>query len=156
MAARLHSRLRKWVENACFYEGWALYCEQMMYDQGFYGNDDRSYLRILGGIKFRAARIMADVKLHARKEPVESVLVWMANQFDGDTTGMRQEINYYCLEPTVPMSYLTGKMEIMALRKALKKTEGDNYTLRGFHDKLMAEGAIPPRLFWEIWGLNRQ
>ena len=156
MAARLHSRLRKWVENACFYEGWALYCEQMMYDQGFYGNDDRSYLRILGGIKFRAARIMADVKLHARKEPVESVLVWMANQFDGDTTGMRQEINYYCLEPTVPMSYLTGKMEIMALRKALKRAEGDNYTLRGFHDKLMAEGAIPPRLFWEIWGLNRQ
>lgn len=156
MSARLNNNLRKWVENASFYEGWALYCEQMMYDEGFYGGDERSYLRVLNGIKFRAARIIADIKLHARKEPVESVLVWMAALFNEDTATTRKEINWYCLQPTVPMSYLIGKLEIMALRDAVMQAEGTNFNLRAFHDRLMAEGAIPPRLFWEIWGLPRR
>ena len=57
-------------------------------------------------------------------------------------------------QPTIPMSYLIGKQEIMALREAVKAREGDKFSLKDFHDKLLAEGALPPKLLWDIWKLR--
>ncbi len=53
------------------------------------------------------------------------------------------------------MSYLMGKQEIMKLRQAMMKKEGDNFSLRKFHDALLAEAAIAPALLWNAWGLKK-
>jgi len=155
IASQMTDSVRKWVENMLLVEGWALYCEQMMYDRGFYKSDSRRYLNILRGIRFRAARIIADVKLHARKENVDDVVAWMAGALDADTSAVRAEVNWYVLKPTIPMTYLIGKQEIMALREAVMQKEGEAFSLKAFHDRLLAEGAVPPSLLWDIWDLKK-
>ena len=155
IAAQMSDSIRKWFDNMLFVEGWALYCEQMMYDQGFYKSDSRRYLNILRGIRFRAARIIADVKLHANKETVDEVVAWMAEKLDADTSVVRAEIDWYVLKPTVPMAYLIGKQEIMALRDAVMRKEGEAFSLKAFHDRLLSGGAVPPTLLWEYWGLKK-
>jgi uncharacterized protein (DUF885 family) len=52
------------------------------------------------------------------------------------------------------MSYLAGKLEIVRLREALARKEGEAFSLRTFHDRLLAEGSIPPALMWPILGLE--
>ncbi|UCD17545.1 MAG: DUF885 domain-containing protein [Candidatus Zixiibacteriota bacterium] len=154
IASRTEDSVRKWAENMLMVEGWALYCEQMMYENGFYESDPRRYLNILRGIRFRAARIIADVRLHVQKTDIDEVIAWMVEAVDADTASVRAEINRYVLQPTVPMSYLIGKLEIIRLRDAAKEREGDSFSLKEFHDRLLAEGALPPALLWEIWGLS--
>ena len=154
MASRVDDDVRKWQENSCFYEGWALYCEEMMYNKGFYGTDTRRYLNILGGILFRAARIVVDVKLHTGQMSLDEAVTWMADALDSDTAWTRIEVNRYALNPTIQMSYLIGKLEVLKLRDASKQKDGEGFSLKEFHDKLLSEGSLPPRLLWEIWGLE--
>ncbi|MCX6829428.1 MAG: DUF885 domain-containing protein [candidate division Zixibacteria bacterium] len=154
MSARIPSSVRKWQENNCYIEGWALYCEQMMYDNGFYGSDKRPYLGVLGGIMFRAARIVVDAKLHTGKMSTDEAVQWMSKALDSDSQFIRTEVNRYTLTPTIPMSYLIGKTEVMKLRDAFKAREGDKFSMKDFHDKYLSEGMVPPRLLWEIWNLK--
>lgn len=154
MASRLENPIRKWQENLCSEEGWALYCEEMMYNSGFYGPDKRPYLNMLGGIAFRAARIIVDTRLQTGKFTPDEAVQWMATALDEDTAFSRTEVNWYTLEPTVPMSYLIGKIELLKLREAMKARDGDKFTLKDFHDRFLSEGIVPPRILWEIWNLK--
>ena len=125
-----------------------------MYENGFYGSDSRKYLNILDGILFRAVRIVVDVKLHTGQMTVDEAVRWMANVLQWDTSWARIEVNRYTLTPTVPMSYLIGKLEILELRDAVKEREGESFSLKDFHDRLLSEGSLPPPLIREIWGLE--
>jgi len=44
------------------------------------------------------------------------------------------------------MSYLVGKTQLLALRDEYRKRTGDRFSLRDFHDRLLAEGSIPVSL----------
>jgi hypothetical protein len=157
MASRLDNDVRKWQECAMFYEGWALYCEEMMYHQGFYGDDLRRFQRVIGGILFRAARIIADVKLHTGEFTRDEALKWFTNVMDEPETSawVAIEIDRYTVTPTIPMSYLIGKLEIMKILDDVKEIEGDNFSLKNFHDRLLAVGSLPPKLIWDIWDLEK-
>lgn len=155
LASKLDDDVRKWQESMMLIEGWALYCEEMMSEYGYY-EDERQYLRVLGGIMFRAARIVLDVRLQTGGMSIDEAVRFMADVMDTEPADwMRTEINRYVQQPTVPMCYLTGKREVLRLRDDLKAAEGDNFSLKNFHDRLLAEGSIPPALIREIWGLNK-
>lgn len=152
--------VRKWQMNLMMIEGWALYCEQMMYEQGLFGHEDPAqWLAVLGGIRFRAARIVADVALHTGKMTYDECVDWMIDALDSKSESekdyIRTEVRRYTLSPTSQMSYLIGKLEIMKLRDSLKERQGEQFSLLNFHDALLAEGAIPPTLMWDVFDLKR-
>jgi uncharacterized protein (DUF885 family) len=152
--------VHKWQFNIMMIEGWALYCEEMMYHAGLYGEEDPGqWLGILGGIRFRAARIIADVKLHTGQFTYDECINWMIDTLDVTSDSgkeyIRKEVRRYTISPAYQMSYLMGKREIMALRRAAEQRNGDRFSLKAFHDALLAEGSIPPTLMWDIMGLSR-
>lgn len=150
-ANRVPSRVRKIQANNTMAEGWALYCEQMMYDQGFYGEDLRQKLGVLGGIRFRACRIVVDVSLHTGKMGFQQAVDYMAKTLGSDTAFVKAEVKRYTIDPTQPMSYLTGKLIIMDMREKMKARAGVNFSLKKFHDLILAEGTIPPSLIrWKL------
>lgn len=139
------SLIRRLQGNTCLIEGWALYCEQLVAEQGLYRywqrNDTLLPLAWLGGVKFRAARVILDVKLHTGQMSYDEACRFMYERFGGDTAFLKSEVRRYCLSPGQPMSYLVGKLQIMALRDEYQRRTGA--TLREFHDHLIAEGSIP-------------
>ncbi len=156
MASRVTDKARKWQENSSYYEGWALYCEELMYNEGLYGEDKERYARILNGIRWRAARIILDVKLQIGAFTPEEAWKWVFEKFgDGpsDTLWAQREVNWSTMAPTVPMSYLVGKLELLKLRDEYKAMMGDKYSLKDFHDKFLSVGSIPPPLIKELWGM---
>ena len=151
--------VRKWQMNFMAVEGWALYCEEMMYDAGLFGDDDPAqWLGILGGIRFRAARIVADVKLHTGRFTYDQCVDWMIDALEVDTDSgkdyIRNQVRLYTHRPTYQMSYLTGKLEVMKLRDAMMDRDGADFSLRDFHDALLAEGSMPPALMWQALDLE--
>ena len=150
--------VRKWQQNFMMIEGWALYCEEMMYHAGLYGTEDPlQWLGVLGGIRFRAARIVADVKLHTGRFTYDECVNWMLDVLDIDNASgieyIKKEVRRYTLAPTVQMSYLMGKREIMNLSEAAMEKQGEDFSIEEFNDALLAEGSIPPTLMWDILDL---
>lgn len=155
LAGRNADPVRKWQMNNQLVEGWALYCEEMMYHSGLYGDEDPAqWLGILGGVRFRAARIVADVKLHTGQFTYQQCVDWMCKTLDSksvaDSNYIRTEVRRYTLEPTQPMCYLTGKLMIQQLYDAYAGKQGVDFEEQEFYDRILAEGSIPPALLWEI------
>ncbi|MBM3323345.1 DUF885 domain-containing protein, partial [candidate division WOR-3 bacterium] len=127
-------------------EGWALYCEQAVVEQGLYPPDPFPDLRWLGGVKFRAARVIVDVQLHTGRMSYDDAWRFMARNCWADSAFMQAEVRRYCMSPGQPMSYLLGKTQLLALREEYRARMGEQFTTRDFHDRLLAEGSIPVSL----------
>lgn len=158
LAGRHPDPVRRWAYNIMMIEGWALYSEEAIYHHGLFGEEDPvQWLGVLGGIRFRAMRIVADVMLHTGQLTYEECVDWACDALqitsESSKQFVRREIRRYTFSPTYQMSYLMGKREIMKLREAAKARDGDTFDLRAFHDALLAEGSIPPALMWDVLGL---
>jgi uncharacterized protein (DUF885 family) len=140
------SKIRRIQQNNILIEGWALYCEEMVYKEGLYGENLRQWDGVLGGIRFRAVRIMVDVGLQTGKFTSESALAFMNSKLGEGTNYYTAEIRRYCANPTQALSYLTGKTLITRMYEHAAAREGQSFSRQEFYDKLLSEGSIPPGL----------
>jgi uncharacterized protein (DUF885 family) len=146
-ANRVTNRMRRETHSNPLIEGWALYCEEMMREQGFY-EDDRMVLGQKKDTLWRAARVVLDASLHTGKMTFEEAVAFLVDKVALERVNAEAEVNRYIYTPTQPMSYLAGKREIMALRdEYFKKRPGSS--LRDFHDRLLAVGSLPVKLVRE-------
>jgi len=140
--------------SATFYEGWALYCEQLMQEQGFHEDTPESRFILLKDRLWRALRIMLDVELHTRGLSLELASERMQLWLGFSPQQARADLEWYTRMPTVPMGYATGWALITATRSRLQLSES-NFNLRQFHDQLLSMGSVPvakviPRVFSEL------
>ncbi len=159
IAAHHPSEVRRWQRNGMMIEGWSLFCDEMMYRAGLYGEENPAmWLTILGEIRLQAARMVADVKLHTGQFTYEECVDWMGDVLGAATKAERQYIGksvHRCtLAPTTWISPLMGKHEIERLRAATKTRDDVDFNEARFYDALLAEGSIPLTLMWEILGLQ--
>ncbi len=137
------SKLRKLMYNSLFGEGWTLYCEQMMDEQGWLATPLEKMFRLKDQL-WRACRIVLDTGLHARGLPVETAIQYLSETAAVEAVSARTEVvGYYCRQPTVPMSYLIGKEELLRLQADYQARRGGAFSLRQFHTDLLAHGSIP-------------
>ena len=148
-ANRHPSRFRRhFADSNLFIEGWALYCEEMMHEQGFYA-DPRVRLMQLRNQLWRACRVIIDVEMHARRISFNDAVRLLVEEAKLEEVHARAEVRRYAANPTQPLTYLTGKRQILALRERAEKRKGSRFDLRAFHDQLLAYGAVPPRILHE-------
>jgi hypothetical protein len=124
-----------------FYEGWALYCEELMAEQGFYDGFGR--LIQLKDKLWRACRILVDVGLHTGGMSDAEAVRFMARELKMSPASARADVNWYTMSPTVPQSYYTGMLRLRALRERCRREWGARFTLQRFHDSVLQYGAIP-------------
>lgn len=140
MAAGNPRPARKVFGTSYFAEGWALYTEQMMREEGFF-TDPRQELCQLDMRLFRAARIVVDTSLHVGDMGSEEATEFMQDKAGLAEPVARAEVARYCAWPTQAASYLTGSLEIERIRERyLAAGTGD---LRTFHDTIAASGNLP-------------
>jgi uncharacterized protein (DUF885 family) len=132
--------LRRVHRSAYFTEGWGLYAERMMREQGYF-RDPRAELMHLNFRLFRAARIVVDTALHAGDMTVEQAVSHMRERAGLTEPVARAEVGRYCSWPTQASSYLTGCLEIERIRD--RWMDGARGDLRSFHDRIAATGGLP-------------
>ncbi len=138
--------------TSVFAEGWALYCEEMMWERGFY-SDLRVRLLQLKDLLWRACRVIVDVGLHVHGWTPAQAVDYMVAEAGLERANAEIEVRRYCASPTQPMSYAVGKHEILRLRDRYCARAGNGFQLRDFHDQLLSWGTIPPPLIAHGLGL---
>jgi uncharacterized protein (DUF885 family) len=146
MAKLNPSAIRQWLGTSYFSEGWALYAERLMREQGFF-TDLRHKMFQYEATLFRAARIVADTSLHMGEMTHEDAVTFMMANSSLTEPTARAEVTRYCSWPTQASAYLTGCLEIVRIRDrflgARGATNGDIGHLRDFHDGLVSSGDLP-------------
>jgi uncharacterized protein (DUF885 family) len=140
MAAIQRRPLRYAFSSAYFTEGWGLYAEEMMKEQGFF-TDPRHELRQVDMRLLRAARIVVDTSLHLGEMTIDEAVEHMSTKASLSADTAQAEVLRYCAWPTQAASYLTGALEIQRMRDEwLHQARG---SLREFHDTVAATGRLP-------------
>ena len=131
-------------------EGWALYCEELMAEQGFFASvEERLFQRL--HLLWRAVRIVLDVGLHTRGMTPEEAVDLLVDRVAMDRTKARAEVSRYCAWPTYQLCYAVGRREFLHLREAWKENAG-GAPLREFHDRVLSYGGLPVSLI--RWGMG--
>jgi len=146
------SKLRRLLMTTVFVEGWALYCEEMMADAGFY-SDPRTKLFKLKDQLWRACRVIIDVGLHTKIMDYAQAVDYLVNHAKLEKVHAEKEVTRYTFTPTQPMSYLIGKKQIIELREDYEKKLGKEFNLKEFHDRLISYGSIPICLIRQALGI---
>src|SRR5438067_435489 len=149
------SDTRKVVWTPLTVEGWALYCEDMMGEEGFYQSEEEQFFQRVH-LLWRATRILLDVGLHTRGMTFEQAVEHMTTHLRVDRANAEAEVRRYCAEPAQPLCYAVGRREILELRKDFRAAQGKAFTLRRFHDALLRYGGLPVTLIRWGLGLNEQ
>jgi uncharacterized protein (DUF885 family) len=141
------SRMRQVFRTPYFSEGWALYAERMMREQGFF-TDLRHEMNQYEATIFRAARIVVDTSLHTGDMTWDEAVAFMTSKTGLTEPTAKAEVTRYCAWPTQASSYLTGCMEIVRIREAFFEAHGsgDTDALRAFHDGITSSGGLPIEL----------
>jgi uncharacterized protein (DUF885 family) len=145
------SDTRKNVWTPLTVEGWALYCEDMMGEEGFYRSEEEQFFQRVH-LLWRAARVLLDVGLHTRGMTFEQAVDYLVAELHVDRANAEGEVRRYCAEPAQPLCYAVGRREILRLRTDFRAARGAGWSLRGFHDALLAYGGLPVALI--RWGLG--
>lgn len=125
--------------SATLYEGWALYCEQLMHEMGFITEPESRFV-LLKDRLWRALRIMIDVGIHTRGLSLEDAAKLMQEKLGFSQSQAMGDLTWYTHAPGVPMGYATGWALINHLKEQQQKDE--SFNLKTFHDTLLSSGSI--------------
>ncbi len=147
---RCPSMIRKVLQSGVFIEGWAVYTEQMMLDQGY---GEGSLPLRLNQLKFylrAVANTILDHKMHCTSMSDQEALAFLtqeAYQSDGEA---RLKI-IRAKQSSVQLStYFTGRMAHYRLRQQLQRELGDAFELGRFHEAVLDHGSVPVKFLPEL------
>ena len=143
---RVESRVRRSTLLApmSFVDGWAHYCEHMMAEVGFRRGDVTIKLGPLAAALVRLARFVVAIRLHCEDLSVEQGMRIFRDEAFLEEPTARREAERGTFDPTY-LVYSVGKLMMLKLRRDYKDRQAGKFSMRGFHDALLAQGNAP---FW--------
>jgi len=144
-SAKARSRVRRALGSNSFVQGWALYSEQMALDQGYGGKDPDLRLFQLRTALLEACRYLAAIRMHTGAMTFEEAVGLFTNEAYLDRESAEHQARLVTLDATAVASQL-GKFQISKLREDYRRFRGPQFTLLGFHDRLLAGGALAMKL----------
>ena len=144
------SLVRKVLWSGSFAEGWAVYTEQMMLDQG-YGAGDLS-LR-LHQLKFYIRAVLnaiLDNKMHTANMTDEEALKMLLDrgfQTEAEAVG---KIARAKQSSTQLSTYFVGRTAFYRLRQDVQRKQGDKFDLGKFHEAVLNHGTLPVKYLPEL------
>jgi len=133
---------RQQAGYTAYIEGWALYAERLGEEVGFY-QDPLSYYGHLSDELLRANRLVLDTGVHYKHWTRQQMVDWFHEHSSQDEPDLQAETDRYIVYPGQALAYKLGQLKILELRAKAKKTLGDQFDIRAFHDEVLNGGALP-------------
>ncbi len=134
--------IRRFSLFTAYVEGWALYTEQLAWEQGLVPTNADNIGRLTGEL-FRAVRLVVDTGIHHRRWTREEAIDYMRANTGMAESDVIAEIERYIVMPGQATAYKVGMIKILELRQKAKDSLGDRFDLRDFHDVVLKNGAVP-------------
>jgi len=137
--------LRRALVFTAHAEGWALYAEQLAAELGLYAGDVYGDLGRLQYELFRAARLVVDTGLHARRWTSSAAASYLTENlgFPAEVLWVPGQVARYLSWPGQATAYKVGMQKFLALRTATQARLGPDYNALAFHRLLLESGSLP-------------
>jgi len=135
-------KFRRFGGITAFTEGWALYAERLGYELGGY-RDPYSRFGQLTYDAWRSARLVVDTGIHWYGWPRDKAIRFMEDNTALSRQNIVSEVDRYIAWPGQALAYKIGQLEILKLRREAEAALGKSFDIRAFHDRLLAQGALP-------------
>jgi uncharacterized protein (DUF885 family) len=123
-------------------EGWGLYAEKLGKDMGFYTDPYRDFGRLQLELH-RAIRLVVDSGLHHKRWTRQQAIDYVQNNSADAPGGIVKAIERYIVYPGQATAYMVGRLKISELRDRAQARLGNRFDMRGFHDAILLQGAVP-------------
>ena len=133
---------RKHAGYTAFVEGWALYCEGLGGELGFY-KDPYSKFGQLNFEIWRAIRLVVDTGLHSMQWTRQQAMDYFRENSAKTEQDIIVEVYRYIAWPGQALAYKIGQLKIKELRAYASRELGQKFDIRQFHDHVLDGGAIP-------------
>jgi uncharacterized protein (DUF885 family) len=127
---------------AAYTEGWALYCETLGREFGFY-DDPAAYYGHLNDELLRAVRLVVDTGMHSMGWSREQAIAYSMDNLGDSEARATNQIERYMVWPGQALSYKVGAMKILELRAKAQKALGPKFSYQKFHEVVIGDGTLP-------------
>lgn len=154
------SLIQSIFQNGAFNEGWALYAERMMMEEGFDKNTsinpsampDEMWLMYYKFHLRGVCNTILDYSIHSLGMKKEEALQIMMNEAFQEKSEAEGKWKRATLTQVQLCSYFTGFYEIYNFRDKVKKKQGDKFQIKAFNDKLLSFGSPPVKYIEKMFG----
>ena len=133
-----------------FAEGWAVYTEQMMLDQGYGKGDPALRLNQLKFYLRAVVNAILDNKMHCSQMTDEDALKLLmdgAFQTEGEAVAKIVRAKQSSCQLS---TYFVGRMAFYRLRQQIQRELGDKFDLGRYHEAVLAHGTLPVKYLPEL------
>ena len=135
--------------NNAMIEGWAVYGEQMMLDNGYDSQDPEMRLMWYKWHLRSVCNTILDYSVHAAGMTKEDAIKMLTHEAFQQQTEAENKWKRVTVSSVQLDCYYTGYKEIMDLREAWKKDQGTSYSLKAFNEKFLSYGSAPVKYIKE-------
>ncbi len=128
--------------STAFVEGWALYCESLGNEFGFY-KDPLQRIGNLNDDMLRSVRLVVDTGIHSRGWSKAKAVKYMQDNLANDISDIESEVYRYASWPGQALAYKIGQQKILELRKLAQNKLGAKFDFRKFHNVVIGSGTLP-------------
>lgn len=152
------SLIKSLFGNNAMIEGWAVYTERMMLENG-YGNNpstdsgqasDEMWLMYYKWNLRSTCNTILDYSVHTKNMSKEEAMNLLMNEAFQQKTEAEGKWRRVSVTQVQLCCYFTGYTEIYDFREDLKKQMGDKFDLKKFHEKFLSYGSAPVKYIKEL------
>jgi len=143
-------KFRKFSNTYTAYtEGWGLYSELTPKEIGLYADPYSDFGRLSLEL-WRAGRLVVDTGIHSKRWTREQAIDYLAKNTPNTEADCTDSINRYIVMPSQATAYKVGMLKILELREKAKKSLGDKFDIRQFHEVVLSNGSVPLDVLEEL------
>ena len=142
--------LRNIYGNGAYVEGWAVYAQQLMSDEGYLNNSIELKLTLLKQLLRAIANTILDVRLQTMNMTEQEALDLMIRDTFQEKEEATAKVQRAQLSSCQLPTYFVGWRGWLDLREEYKKRKGAAFNLTAFHDAALKESAVPLPLLGQL------
>ena len=143
------SLIKSLFGNSAMIEGWAVYAERMMLENG-YDNSPEMWLMYYKWNLRSTCNTILDYSVHTKNMTKEDAMNLLMNEAFQQKTEAEGKWKRVSVTQVQLCCYFTGYSEIYDFREELKKQMGDKFNLKKFHEKFLSYGSAPVKYIKEL------
>jgi uncharacterized protein (DUF885 family) len=137
------SLIKSLFGNNAMIEGWAVYTERMMLENGYGGGTPEFWLMYYKWHLRSVCNTILDISVHTKEMKKEDAIKFLVNEAFQQQAEAENKWRRVSVTQVQLCCYFTGYSEIYDFREELKNKMGDKFNLKNFHEKFLSYGSAP-------------
>jgi uncharacterized protein (DUF885 family) len=143
------SLIKSLFGNGAMIEGWAVYTELMMLENGYGSNSPEMWFMYYKWHLRSVCNTILDYSVHVNNMSEKDALHLLINEAFQQEAEAKGKYKRVSLTQVQLCSYFTGFTEIYDLRETIKTKQGKDFNLKQFHEKFLSYGSAPVKYISE-------